>query len=78
MQPKRRHLAGLRGHQYPGKLITLPIASAMPSASSQPPLLRVEARVMKTRNTARNATTVIRPSASSKATRTVAIPESCR
>ena len=38
----------------------------------------VEARATKTRNAARNATTVMRPSASSKATRTVASPESCR
>ena len=60
------------------KLIRLPIASAMPSASSQPPLLRIEARVRKTRKIAKNATTVMRPSASSQATRTVAIPASCR
>jgi hypothetical protein len=36
--------------------ITLPIVSAMPSASLQPPASRIDARVMKTRNTARNAT----------------------
>ena len=29
------------------KLIALPMASAMASASSQPPVLRIEARVMK-------------------------------
>ena len=32
------------------KLITLPMASAMPSASSQPPVLRIEARVSRTTN----------------------------
>ena len=49
------------------KLITLPIASAIASASSQPPLLRIAARVMKTRKIAKNATTVSLPSASSQA-----------
>ena len=53
------------------KLITLPIASAIASASSQPPVLRIAARVMKTRKIAKKATTVSLPSASSHARRTV-------
>ena len=53
------------------KLITLPIASAIASASSQPPVLRIEARVSKITKTAKNATTVSLPSANSHATRTV-------
>ena len=42
------------------KLITLPMPSAMPSASSQPPLLRIEGGHQKRRKIAKNATTVIR------------------
>ena len=60
------------------KLIRLPIASAMPSASSQPPVLRIEARVSSTTKTAKNATTVSLPSASSQAKRTVFSAASCR
>jgi len=60
------------------KLITLPMASAMPSASSQPPALRIEARVMNTRKTAKNATTVSLPNANSHAMRTAVSPVSCK
>ena len=49
------------------KLNRLPIASAMPSASSQPPRLRIEA-VQKHQKDRKERTAVIRASASSQAT----------
>ena len=60
------------------KLIRLPIASAMPSASSQPPVLRIEARVRRTTKIAKNAATVSLPKANSQAKRTVFSAARCR
>jgi len=51
------------------KLITLPMPSAIASASSQPPALRIEARMMNTTKIAKKATTVSLPNASSHANR---------
>jgi L-cysteine desulfidase len=58
------------------KLITLPIASAIARASWHPPDFRIESRAIMSRNTAKNATTVSFPNASSQATRTVVIAAS--
>ena len=60
------------------KLNRLPSASAMPSASSAPPRLRIAGVARNTRKITKNATVVIRASASSQAMRTVAIPKRCR
>ena len=60
------------------KLIRLPMPSAMPSASSQAPLLRVDGQHSMARNTAKYAITAKRPSASSQATRTRFMPATFR
>ena len=60
------------------KLITLPMASAMPSASSQPPLLRIEGRGEEHEKDRKERDHGSRPSASSQAKRTIVIPASCR
>ena len=60
------------------KQITLPMPSATPSASSQPPVLRIAERASSSTNTAKNATTISRPSASSHAVRTIPVAASCR
>ena len=60
------------------KLIRLPMPSAKPRASSQPPVLRIEARVNSATKTAKKAATVSLPSANSHAMRTVFTAASCR
>ena len=59
------------------KLISPPMPSANAKASSHPPLRRILSRVVKIRNTAKNATTVSFPTASSQAKRTVLMVANC-
>ena len=78
MQPKRGGLADLRSHHMLAKLITLPMPARSPALRRSRRSCGSRARAMRTRNIAKNATTVSLPNASSQATRTVAIAASCR